>query len=247
MVNKQHHILALGAHWLLLIAALFSAQQAAAGYAQYAETTISVEEDWLDDHSSFSVNLRPVETPSATPLADVFSGPHFGPFRIVSANMAELNGLIDSDAPGHFQKLLRQYPAIRMLKMTECEGTVDDVANMDLARIIRTHGIATWVPDNGSVRSGGVELFFAGKERFADDGAQFAVHSWMDEEGNEALDYPPNDPVHQLYISYYLEMGMDAPRARAFYNMTNNVPHDDALWLGRDDIARYIPLRSYMG
>ncbi|VAV91164.1 hypothetical protein MNBD_ALPHA04-2131, partial [hydrothermal vent metagenome] len=112
-------------------------------------------------------------------------------------------------------------------------------ANLLLARQIRHAGISTHVPARGSVRSGAVELFLAGIRHTADPGAEFIVHSWMDENGLEANDYPASDPVHAEYLDYYKEMGVPAEKARAFYALTNSVPFSEQLKLSRDDLARY--------
>jgi hypothetical protein len=105
--------------------------------------------------------------------------------------------------------------------------------------MIRRAGISTHVPAGGSVRSGAVELFLAGVSRTADPDAEFIVHSWMDESGREANDYPANDPVHAEYLDYYREMGVSAPTAKAFYALTNSVPFSGQLRLSRSDMARF--------
>jgi ATP-dependent protease ClpP protease subunit len=171
-----------------------------------------------------------------TPLAS------YGPFHVISPNRVELIGSIESETPDRFRALLRAYPAVKQIDMIECPGTGDDEANLILARMIRNAGLSTYVPNGGSVRSGGVELFLAGLKRKADPGAEFAVHSWRDEDGFEADDYASDDPAHQAYIAYYREMGMSDAKARAFYQMTNSAPHDDALYLKASDIAAYLPL-----
>jgi hypothetical protein len=175
-------------------------------------------------------------TPSRKPLAS------FGPFHIVAPDRAELIGSIESETPAQFRALLSAFPGVKQIDMLDCPGTGDDEANLALARMVRKAGIATYVPNGGSVRSGGVELFLAGAQRKADAGAEFAVHSWRDEDGMEAEDFAEGDPVHQAYIAYYREMGMSDAKARAFYAMTNTAPHDDALYLGPKDIAVYLPL-----
>jgi hypothetical protein len=81
--------------------------------------------------------------------------------------------------------------------MIECPGTEDDRANLRLGRMIHARGISTHVPAGGSVRSGGVELFLAGVSHRADPEAEFAVHSWADEDGLEAKDYPANAPENR--------------------------------------------------
>ena len=186
-----------------------------------------------------------VEEEEAQPatLASTPAISSFGPFNVIAPDRAELDGSIESDTPGQFRAMLRAFPAIRQIDMVDCPGTDDDEANLALARMVRKAGIATNVPNGGSVRSGGVELFLAGAKRSAAPDAEFAVHSWLDEDGNEPDDYAQNDPVNQEYIAYYREMGMSADKAKAFYALTNSVPHDEALYLKPRDIAVYnIPL-----
>ena len=191
------------------------------------ETTVT---EWVDD--TVPANVAAPEQSIAT----------FGPFRVLSEQRVELNGSIESDTPAQFRALLRAFPLIRQIDMVECPGTGDDEANLALARMVRKAGITTFVPNGGSVRSGGVELFLAGVERRAEPGAQFAVHSWVDEDGLEPDDYAESDPVNQEYVAYYREMGMSADKAKAFYDLTNSVPHDEALYLKPVDIASFIPL-----
>jgi hypothetical protein len=195
---------------------------------------------------SFSVETTVTEWVDGSAPANAPAPPQsiatFGPFRVLSEQRVELNGSIESDTPAQFRALLRAFPLIRQIDMVECPGTGDDEANLALARMVRKAGITTFVPNGGSVRSGGVELFLAGVERRAEPGAQFAVHSWVDEDGLEPDDYAESDPVNQEYVAYYREMGMSADKAKAFYDLTNSVPHDEALYLKPVDIASFIPL-----
>lgn len=197
----------------------------------HAFNSVSVEAavyEWVED---------------AAPVAAVSpSAGSFGPFRVVAPDRVELNGSIESDTPAQFKALLLAYPSIRQIDMVDCPGTGDDEANLALARMVRQAGIATYVPNGGSVRSGGVELFLAGARRSAGPEAEFAVHSWLDEDGLEPEDYSESDPVNREYVDYYREMGMSADKAKAFYALTNSVGHDDALYLKSRDIAAYIPL-----
>ena len=183
-----------------------------------------------------------VEEAQPAPTATAKSFASFGPFLVVAADRVELQGSIESDTPAQFKALLRAYPGIKQIDMVDCPGTGDDEANLALARMIRKAGIATYVPNGGSVRSGGVELFLAGVKRSAAPEAEFAVHSWLDEDGMEPDDFAENDPVNREYVDYYREMGMSPDKAKAFYALTNSVPHDDALYLKPRDIAAYIPL-----
>ena len=229
-------------------ALIFFALAALSAVPAIAQTTITieVEEFVYDDADSaeeagngterFVADQFADAAPSRTPLAS------FGPFHMVTPDRAELIGSIESETPAQFRALLRAFPGIRQIDMVDCPGTGDDEANLALARMVRGAGISTYVPDGGSVRSGGVELFLAGAKRSAASTAEFAVHSWRDEDGYEAGDFAANDPVHQEYISCYRDMGLSDTEARSFYAMTNTAPHDDALYLNSRDLGRYVRL-----
>jgi hypothetical protein len=166
----------------------------------------------------------------------------FGPFRVIDPAHAALVDATDETSPAHFAAMVRAYPGIATLEMIECPGTYDDRANLQLGRMIHARGIATHVPKGGSVRSGAVELFLAGKSRVADTGAEFAVHSWADDTGREAKDYPADAPENRAYISYYEDMGMPEGEARAFYAMTNSVPNAQAKWFGAAEMGHWVTL-----
>ena len=227
------------------IAPFFFALAALSAGPAAAQTTITieVEEFVYDDEDEdaggterFVADQFAGAVPSRTPLAS------FGPFHMVAPDRAELIGSIESETPAQFRALLRAFPGIRQIDMVECPGTGDDEANLALARMVRGAGIATYVPDGGSVRSGGVELFLAGAKRSAAPTAEFAVHSWRDEDGYEAGDFAASDPVHQEYIRFYRDMGLSDIEARSFYAMTNTAPHDDALYLSSRDLGSYVRL-----
>jgi hypothetical protein len=165
----------------------------------------------------------------------------YGPFRVLDERRAALTGITDGASPTQFAAMLRDHPQIATLEMLDCPGTLDDLANLELGRMIRHAGLATHVPAGGSVRSGAVELFFAGTIRRIDDGAEFAVHAWEDEAGLEATDFAADAPENRKYLAYYHEMGMDAGQAAAFYAMTNSVPFERALWLDAAEMRRWLP------
>jgi hypothetical protein len=166
----------------------------------------------------------------------------FGPFRVLDGTRAAMVDATDSASPAQFQAMMAAHPGISMIEMIEVPGTEDDRANLKLGRMIRARGLTTYVPAGGSVRSGGVELFLAGKVRIADPGAEFAVHAWADEDGREATDYSADAPENRAYVDYYVEMGMPAAQARSFYAMTNSVPNGDAKWLTGSDMGKWVVL-----
>jgi hypothetical protein len=151
---------------------------------------------------------------------------------------------VDSDTPAEFAAMLAAHPGIARLVMRECPGSIDEHANLALARAVRRAGLETHVPRGGSVRSGAVELWLAGVRRTADEGAEFGVHSWRDEDGREARDYAASDPVHGEYLGFYREMGIDDGAASRFYALTNSVGFDDLRLLGARDMAQLGLLES---
>lgn len=166
----------------------------------------------------------------------------YGPFRVLDGTRAALIAATDARSPGQFAAMLRVFPQIRTIEMIECPGTDDDRANLRLGRMIHARGIAMHVPGGGSVRSGAVELFLAGSQRIADPGAEFAVHSWADEDGHEPRHFAADAPENRLYIDYYRAVGMSEAQANAFYAMTNSVPNADAKWLTAAEMALWVRL-----
>jgi hypothetical protein len=226
-----------------LIAALACSMIALAAVPAAAQMTVTYEttevSEYPVDATAASGSERFVaSTPAAVPRGIA----SFGPFRVLDQRRAALVDATDEASPAQFQAMLRAYPGIALIEMIECPGTEDDRANLRLGRMIHARGISTHVPAGGSVRSGGVELFLAGVSHRADPEAEFAVHSWADEDGLEAKDYPANAPENRAYIDYYEDMGMPEPQARAFYAMTNSVPNAQAKWLGSAEIGRWVHL-----
>lgn len=164
----------------------------------------------------------------------------YGPFRVLDDKRAALMAATDIASPRHFEAMLRDHPGLAVLEMPDAPGTSHDLANLALGRKIRAAGLETHVPAGGSVRSGAVELFLAGTRQTIAPGATFAVHSWMDTRGLEPGHFAEDAPENRLYLDYYEEMGMKPDHARAFYAMTNSVPHSGALWLDAAAMERWI-------
>ncbi|MBL9066920.1 MAG: alpha/beta hydrolase [Sphingopyxis sp.] len=180
--------------------------------------------------------------PSATLATLGRARAHYGPFAVIDATTARMAGDVTSATPRQFAAMLAAFPTLKRLEMIDCPGSLDEDANLILARAIRRAGLETVVPSGGSVRSGAVELWLAGSTRRAAPDAEFGVHSWADDSGREANDYAANDPVHAEYLGLYRELGMDDAKARAFYALTNSTPFDEVRYLTRDDMARFVAL-----
>lgn len=164
----------------------------------------------------------------------------FGPFSVIDTATVRMAGDVTSATPRQFAAMMAAFPGLKRIEMIDCPGSLDEDANLALARAIRRAGLETVVPSGGSVRSGAVELWLAGATRRAAPDAEFGVHSWADEYGREANDYPADDPVHAEYIGLYRELGMDPAKAREFYALTNATPFDEVRYLTRADMARFV-------
>ncbi|HKX89282.1 MAG TPA: alpha/beta hydrolase [Sphingopyxis sp.] len=199
-----------------------------------------LDDEALAEDAGFAATRR--YAPAATLATLGHAKATYGPFSVIDGATVRMAGDVTSATPRQFAAMLAAWPGLRRLEMIDCPGSLDEEANLILARAIRRQGMETVVPAGGSIRSGAVELWLAGVTRRAAPDAEFGVHSWADEYGREANDYPANDPVHAEYLGYYREMGMDAAKARAFYALTNATPFDDVRYLTRDDMARFVPL-----
>jgi hypothetical protein len=211
-----------------------------AGNAWASTTVTTVEyEDVIEDGDAgdsadlIDYDLAPVPAGVGQSLGS------YGPFRVVDGQTIVMDGAVDSATPRQFKTLLAAHPGVKMLKMVDCPGSEDDDANLLLARMVHKAGIATHVPSNGSIRSGAIELFLAGKERTSAPGAQFGVHSWQDDTGREARDYAEDDAVHTPYLSFYREVGFTPERAKAFYAFTNAASFSSIHYMTPDELSRF--------
>ena len=130
-------------------------------------------------------------------------------------------------------------------------GSLDDDINMYTGLMIHESQMDTLVTANGSVFSGGTDLFAAGKERILmrssdieaiELNKQIGVHSWggNDDDGNSktALDLPFSDDGHRKQATYFDtvlgEHGID------FYLFTlKSAPFDGEYWITQADSENF--------
>ncbi len=215
----------------------------AATLAAPAHARVTVTEEWVEVEDAAPVTTAE-RFVSGVPLEQVSGIATYGPFRVIDPGHAALVGITDEASPRQFAAMLNDFPQLATLEMIECPGTFDDIANLELGRMIRKAGLETHVPRDGSVRSGAVELFIAGAERQIDDGARFAVHAWEDDTGRQANDYALTAPENRKYLNFYREMGMSPEKAEAFYAMTNSTPFENARWLSASDMRGWVPIEQ---
>lgn len=125
-------------------------------------------------------------------------------------------------------------------------GSADDDINMYTGLMIHNHQINTVVTPNGSVFSGGTDLFAAGETRTLQRAKkidnfetleQIGVHSWGTE-GKTAKDFPYTDESHRKQATYFNtvmgEKGID------FYLFTlDSAPFKGKHWVNQADSDKY--------
>lgn len=153
----------------------------------------------------------------------------------VSSDTVYMNGVIGSDTLDVMKNLFNEHPKIKLVVMQNVPGSMDDEINLLASREIRNRGIATHIPADGMVASGGTDMFLAGAKRTIEIGAKLGVHSWSDGQkgGNE---YPRDHEEHVKYLKYYKEMGIDTE----FYWYTLDAADADSIhWMTESEIKKY--------
>ncbi|WP_262368443.1 alpha/beta hydrolase [Marinomonas sp. IMCC 4694] len=126
----------------------------------------------------------------------------------VEDNYAYLFGVLDSNLVNTLSDMVEQHPNVTDLVLVDVPGSVDQQATMEGARLIRRLGLNTHIASTGYVLSGGVDLFLGGVDRTIGPGAGVGVHAWSDGSAMTAEALNIADPVHAVYVNFYLEMGI---------------------------------------
>ena len=217
------------------------------------KTGVEIVETWVEEWNSEKRCWIRIDQPSAgcssevrrlPPDEVVAPSPRFGPFVVLNDRVAGIVGTTNSESLSDFGRMMTAFPDINQLDFIDAAGTSNDVTNIKLGRMIRAIGMSTHVPSNGSARSGAVDLFIAGVRRTMEKGARFAVHCWSDSYGRGPHDFPEHHTVNELYLDYYMDMGMSHDKSHEFYAMTNSVPHSAALWFGPEEMQVWLDLPS---
>ncbi len=108
----------------------------------------------LAEDADFAATRR--YAPAATLATLGHAKARFGPFSVIDGATVRMAGDVTSATPRQFAAMLAAYPGLKRLEMTDCPGSLDEEANLILARAIRRAGMETVVPAGGSIRSGAV-------------------------------------------------------------------------------------------
>lgn len=216
-------------------------------------TGVEIVETWVEEWDPERRCWIRIDRPSAACSSEVHRVPpdkaaapstRFGPFVVLNDKVAGLVGTTNSESLTDFGRMRVAFPEIAQLNFIDAAGTSNDVVNLKLGRMIRASGFSTHVPNNGSARSGAVDLFIACVQRTMDKGARFAVHCWSDSLGRGPYDFSKHDPVNELYLDYYMDMGMSHDKSHEFYQMTNSVPNSAAFWFGPEKMQAWLDVST---
>ncbi len=134
---------------------------------------------------------------------------------------ATISGVLGTETYGQLRDAIEANPEIDTLVMLSVEGSENDAINLHTSRLIRQAGWTTWLPANGDISSGGVDMFLAGRERVIEPGGFLGVHSWGSSDGDVvAAELPEDHPAHRAQLAYVTEMlGPDVGPDFYFYTL----------------------------
>jgi hypothetical protein len=124
----------------------------------------------------------------------------------VRGNEVYMNNVISDGTLRLFKKMIKENPQVDTLVEVDMPGSENDIVMIDLGYYVRSLGLNTKILSYSKIDSGAVDLFLAGTKRFMVAGARIGVHSWADEDGTEAKDYPEDSEEHDANADYIEDM-----------------------------------------
>ena len=121
----------------------------------------------------------------------------------VEGDRLYVSGTLNALTYDEIEQHLAAHPGLTTVVLEDIDGSIDDDMNLQTGLLIHAAGLDTYVPEDGQIESGAVDLFCAGRNRIAERGAKIGVHSWAAEDGLEGGDLAQDDPEHQPYIAYF--------------------------------------------
>ena len=121
----------------------------------------------------------------------------------VEGDRLYVSGTLNALTYNEIEQHIAAHPGLTTIVLEDIDGSIDDDVNLQTGLLIHDAGLDTFVPKDGQIESGAVDLFCAGKNRIAERGAKIGVHSWAAEDGLEGGDLPKGDAEHQPYIAYF--------------------------------------------
>ena len=146
-----------------------------------------------------------------------------------------MKGTINEDSLDEYTEVLEDNPQVRAIIMTDVPGSIDDHINLKLAKLIYDKKLITYLPAKGLIASGGVDFFYAGEQRYLEEGARVGVHSWADDEGTEGKLIPRDDPQHAEYLDYFRYIN----QTEDFYWFTLETAAEDLHYMSTEEMRTH--------
>lgn len=156
----------------------------------------------------------------------------------VSGADATISGGMGTGTYVQVRDMITTSPGVTRLILQESEGSSNDAINVHTGRLIRAANLATYVPADGDINSGAVDLFSAGVVRTVEPGGILGVHSWCCEDGVTADKLPKSDPAHGTQLTYFREMLPETGEDFYFFTL-EAAPFDGIHPMTREEMTQF--------
>ena len=214
----------------------------------------TVEEDPVPADSASQEEPSPTDEPAddlavlAAPTCDLGAPPEETDPDVaalpvefeVQGDVAIMTGYIGADFVHRMCDLAAENPEVAEVEMLDVPGSsTPGNESLEGGQVLRAQGLDTFMPSDGQVESGGVDVFLAGVERVVANGGCLGVHATEIDFGDgpvSAADLPRDDPEHEPYLEYFEELGIPTD----FYWFTlEAAPPDGIHYLTPEEMVRY--------
>lgn len=155
---------------------------------------------------------------------------------LVDGSRLYVSGTLNAQTFDEIQRQLERHPGLQTVVLEDIDGSIDDDANLQTAMLIHEAGLDTFVPADGIIESGAVDLFCAGRNRIAERGARIGVHSWSDEDGLEGGQVPRSSAEHDIYLDYF--NAVDCPVSFYWFTLAA-APADGMHYMTEAELLEY--------
>lgn len=154
----------------------------------------------------------------------------------VEGDRLYVSGTLNALTFDEIEQQIAAHPSLATVVLEDIDGSIDDEVNLQTGLLIHQTGLDTFVPADGQIESGAVDLFCAGRNRIAERGAKIGVHSWAAEDGLEGGDLSLDDPEHQPYVAYFETVS--CPVSFYWYTL-EAAPSDGMHYMTEDELLTY--------
>ncbi|MEM9572997.1 MAG: alpha/beta hydrolase [Pseudomonadota bacterium] len=155
---------------------------------------------------------------------------------LVDGDKLYVAGTLNARTYDEIKSQLERHPDLQTVVLEDIDGSIDDDVNLQTAMLIHEAGLDTFVPADGIIESGAVDLFCAGQNRIAERGARIGVHSWADDNGLEGGQVPRASDEHKIYLDYF--SAVDCPVSFYWFTL-EAAPADGMHYMSETELLDY--------